>query len=388
MHMDPGIPLLIGAAFVIVLIALVLQKFKQPFVVAYMIAGIILGPQIMSLIPDTDLLHRLGAFGVLFLLFFVGMEVSLPHLVQNWKIVVIGTFLQVLISVLCIWGLGFWLSWPFPRVLLLGFVISLSSTAVIIKMLNDWGEQDSFVGQNVIGILLVQDIIIVPMMISINLLSGQQLNMTEITLQAIGALLIFGVISWIFIKKEFSLPFAKLIKKDHELQIFSALLICLACSFITGFLGLSAALGAFVGGIIVAAAKETDWIQKNLEPFKGIFVALFFVSIGMSVDLSFIRVEWPIIALLVLTAFLTNTLINVGILILLKVKRKEALYAGALLSQIGEFSFVLAAVGFQAGIINQYGYQATITTIFLSLLLSPLWISLVKNLTSSTKIKI
>lgn len=379
MHMDPEIPTLIGVAFVIVLLAVTLKKIKQPYVVAYMVAGILLGPHVIGLINDTVLMIRLGSFGVLFLLFFVGMEISLPNLVNNWKIVVFGTFLQIFISIFSVGILGFYFSWPFSRTLLLGFVISLSSTAVIMKMLNDWNEQNSFVGQNVIGILLVQDILIVPMLISINLLSGTTITKTEIILQALGALGILILILLLFKKKNFRIPFSKYIKNDHELQVFSALLICFASSFVTGFLGLSSALGAFLGGIIVSKTNEADWIQANLEPLKGIFLAIFFVSMGMTVDLSFMRKEWLIILTLLILTLLTNTLINTGILKFLKISSKDALYAGALLSQIGEFSFVLAAIGFQVGIINQFGYQATISTIFLSLLFSPLWIGLIKQ---------
>jgi monovalent cation:H+ antiporter-2, CPA2 family len=379
MHMDPGMPALTGTALVIVIIAMLLKKFRQPYVVAYMVAGIVLGPHVFALVTDAALLNRIGAFGVILLLFFVGMEVSLPNLVKNWRIVIIGTLLQVLISILCIWALGFWLNWPIARIVLLGFVISLSSTAVIIKMLHDGKEADSLVGQNVIGILLVQDFLVIPMLITINFMGGSHPSFSEIMLQVIGAIVIFGILAWIVMKKAISLPFAKYLKYDYELQVFFAFLICLGMASLTGLLGLSAALGAFVAGIIVAAAKETDWVQNSLESFRGIFVALFFVSIGMTVDLQFLINTWTVVLVLMVATLLTNTFINAGILRLLQVDFKEAFYAGALLSQIGEFSFVLAAVGFQAGIINDFGYQATIATIFATLLVSPLWIALVKT---------
>jgi CPA2 family monovalent cation:H+ antiporter-2 len=359
-----------------------MKRLNQPFVVAYMVAGVVLGPYVLEFVTDTELLNRIGAFGVLFLLFFVGAEISLPSLVKNWRIMIAGTVLQVVISIVCVWALGFWLSWPMSQIIFLGFVISLSSTAVIITMLKDRNETNSFVGQNVIGILLVQDFLLIPMLIAINLIGGGPLNITKITLQIVGALLILALLIWLLVKKDISLPFSKYIKRYQEVQTLIALFLGLGMAFITGLFGLSAALGAFLAGIIVSVAKETHWIQQSLESFRGIFVALFFVSIGMTVDLQFLAEYWFIILALMLASLLTNTFINAGILKSLRVTVKDSLYAGALLSQIGEFSFVLAAIGLQTNIINEFAYQTTIATIFATLLMSPAWIGLIKRYTS------
>ncbi len=382
MHMDPSIPILAGSVLVVILIALLMKRLGQPFVVAYMIAGVVLGPYVLKFITDIELLNRVGTFGVLFLLFFVGMEISLPNLLRNWRIMIVGTALQVAISVLSVWVLGFWLSWPTSQIIFLGFVISLSSTAFIITTLKDRNETNSSVGQNVIGILLVQDFLVIPMLITISLIGGGPLNITEIVLQIIGAILILVLLVWLIIKKEISLPFAKYIKQHQEIQTLVALFLGLGMALITGLFGLSAALGAFLAGIIVSVTKETQWIQQRLESFRGIFVALFFVSIGMTVDLQFLLNTWFVVFALMLATLLTNTFINAGILKSLKVNTKDSLYAGALLAQIGEFSFVLAAVGLQINIINEFAYQATIATIFATLLISPAWIGLIKKYTS------
>ncbi len=143
--------------------------------------------------------------------------------------------------------------------------------------------------------------------------------------------------------------------------------------------GLHQALGAFVGGLLVSAARETHWVQRALEPLKIVFVALLFVSMGMLMDLQFMQQHiWLLLALL-LGVLLTNTFINAVILRLFGNNWPVSLYSGALLSQIGEFSFVLATVGLQAGVITQFGYQATIALIALTLLASPLWIQLSKH---------
>ena len=149
-------------------------------------------------------------------------------------------------------------------------------------------------------------------------------------------------------------------------------------SLLTGLAQLSTALGAFVGGMVIGAAKETQLGHHSLESFRVVFVALFFVSIGMLVDLSFIQGHWLQVGALVILVIITNTFINGAVLRMLGDSWRDSLYAGTLLSQIGEFSFVLAAVGIQSNIITGYGYQMTIAVISVSLLMSPPWIMFIK----------
>ncbi|MDF1643291.1 MAG: cation:proton antiporter [Pseudomonadales bacterium] len=381
MHLDPIMPYLVGAILAILLLGLLLRKLKQPHVVGYLIAGVILGPHGVALVTDDVTLARFGAIGVVMLLFFIGMEVSPKKLINNWKIAVLGTLAQIIISVACAWPLGLLLDWPMQRIILIGFVISLSSTAVVLKLLQDWKEFDSKVGQNVLAILLAQDLAIIPMLIILAAFGdGAGIESTNVAFQIFGALIIVAIVAYIAVKNTIHLPLSKLMGSDNEMHVFAALSVCLGLSLLTGLAGLSTALGAFVAGMIIGAAKETHWVHQSLEPFRVLFVALFFVSIGMLVDLSFIQSHWLQAGILVLLAVVANTFINGLILYFLGENWADSLYAGTLLSQIGEFSFVLAAVGIQAHIISDYGYQMTIAVISLSLLISPGWIMLVKHL--------
>ena len=374
MHIDPLLPTLVAIISVILLIGLLLQLIRQPQVIGYLLAGVAIGPFGFSLLTDSDLASRLGSFGVVLLLFFVGMEVSPKQLLSGWRIAVVGTLVQVALSVALVFPIGIWFDWPVERIILLGFVTSLSSTAVIVKILRDSGELNQRVGQDVLGILLVQDLIIIPMLIIIGLLGGNTPGWSELGIQVCGAILIVGILGWVLSRDSFHLPFGDLLRKDHELQVFAALLICLGLSLLTGKAHLSTALGAFAAGILVTAARETRWVHHALEPFRIIFVALFFVSVGMLVDISFIFSHTVQVVLLVAVILFTNTLLNGIILRLLGYGWRESLYAGAMLGQIGEFSFVLAAVGLSAGIISEIAYQYTIVVIALSLLVSPFWI--------------
>ncbi len=380
MHLDPLLPLIVGVVAVVLAIGMLLQFFRQPQLVGYIITGIVIGPAGLGIVSDVALIEHLGAIGVTLLLFFIGMEVSPHQLARGWRIAIFGTFFQITVSVATTWFIGVLLDWSLSRIVLLGFVISLSSTAVVLKLLKDSEELKTAAGQNVLLILLAQDLAVVPMLIIISMLSGQSPEQSLIYKQVVGGIIITGFAVWVASRKHLKLPFAKIIKKDHELQLFSALLICFGFAFITGVMGLSAALGEFVAGLVISSAKETDWVTHALEPLKVVFVALLFVSMGMIIDIKFIGENWTLLTSLLLGVLVTNTFINAVILKILGNRWAVSFYSGALLSQVGEFSFILATVGLQVGLINTFAYQATIALIALSLLASPIWIQLSRKI--------
>ena len=256
----------------------------------------------------------------------------------------------------------------------------MSSTAVIVKLLDEKKEINSRIGQIVLGILLVQDILFVPMLIVIGYMGGESPKNTELIKQVVGGVLIIGIIFLILIKKQIKLPFRKYIIRDHELQVFVAFTLCFGFSFVTAYLGLSAALGAFVAGMLVSSSKSTEWVYKSLLSFKVIFVALFFVSIGMLIDLNFIKTNYQIIILMIILVFIINNFINTLVIKAFGSTWGESIYGGALHAQIGEFSFILGSAGYLAGIIGKYSYDLIINIIAISLMLSSLWIYLIHSI--------
>ena len=333
-----------------------------------------MGPAAFGLINDTVVLSRLGAIGVVLLMFFVGMEVSPGKLIKNWKVAVLGTIIQIAVNVGLMIAFGTFQEWPLSRSILLGFVISLSSTAVVLKLLEDWKISETQSGRDALGILIVQDIAVIPMLIIIGLLGGTQLDGTTLMKQGIGATILLGVVAWVSLNKSFNIPFFSRFKGDKEFQVLIAMLICLGFSVISGLLELSTALGAFIGGMVVRAARDTRWIDHSLHGFRVIFIALFFASVGALLDIQFLTGNWPQIMLLVGLVIVVNTFVNAAVLTSLGRDWKGSLYTGAILSQIGEFSFVLAAVGYQMGIVAEFAYQMAIAVIVVSLLVSPAWI--------------
>ncbi len=380
MHLDPLLPSMVGVILIILSLGLFLQAFRQPQMIAYLLAGVVIGPGGLALVTDVELIGHLGAMGVTLLLFFIGMEVSAGQLVRGWRVAVIGTLFQIAVSVGCVWLIGSWLDWGMPRIILLGFVISLSSTALVLKLLKDRGELKTRAGENVLLILLAQDFAVVPMLIGISFLAGTRPDSLVIAEQLVGGVAVLGLAAYLLSREHITLPFLKQIRQDHELQVFAALLLCFGLAFITAILGLSSALGAFIAGMVVATARETEWVHHSLEPMRVVFVALLFVSVGMLIDVEFFLGHWGLILLLVVAVLITNTFINAGIIRLLGSNWRDSLYSGALLAQVGEFSFVLASVGLQANIIQGFAYQLTIAVIAISLLFSPGWIAMFKKL--------
>ena len=361
--------------FVIIFLGMILRYFKQPYVVAYIFAGVLLGDYGFEIITDKEMINTFGEIGLILLLFFIGMEISLPDLLKNWKVATIGTTFQILGSIGLVALIGLYFEWSSARVITIGFVISLSSSAVVIKLLQDANETNSFVGRNVISVLLMQDILIVPMLIITNYLGGNVPTMQESILQIVGGVLIIGTIIWIWKKQHITLPFSEKFEEDHELQVFAAMVICFGFAIATAFFGLSSALGAFVGGMVIHAARSTEWFHDSLHSFRVMFVAIFFVSIGMLIDLNFMAENWKTVLAVIFVVYLSNHFVNAVILHYFGRNWKKSFYGGALLAQVGELGFVLGASAYAAGIITDFTYQLMIVAISLTLLISPFWIA-------------
>ncbi|MFY0600106.1 MAG: cation:proton antiporter [Cyclobacteriaceae bacterium] len=372
--------ILLGVCGLILLIGLLLKRINQPYIIAYILTGVILGPYGLNLVTEYETVEAIGEFGLVILMFFIGMEISLKDFIAKWRIALFGTGMQVLFSVLLVFIAGYFFSWGANRVLLLGFIISLSSSAVVIKLIDDNKISKVRIGQNVISILLTQDIIIVPMIIVMSFLSGGELDLGQIGLQIVGGIMVVSLLVFLLKKQTIKFPFSNQLKEDHELQVFGSLIVCFGLALITSLFELSAGLGAFLAGLFVHASPSTKWMHDSLHSFRVILISVFFLSVGMLIDLEFLINNWKIISLLVLGVYISNHGINALSLKLLDNSWKESIYGGSLLAQIGEFSFVLASLGYHSEIISKFSYQLTIIVISITIFVSPFWAMLTKRL--------
>ncbi|HUS23784.1 MAG TPA: cation:proton antiporter [Candidatus Binatia bacterium] len=377
MHFDPLMLQLVGALLVMLAMALVMRLLRQPSVVGYIVAGLLLGPSGFDFFHEYQLVVRMGDLGVMLLLFFVGMETSPRRLLQRWRVTLLGIVVQIAGSLLLMSLLAWWLGWPPARAVLMAFVISLSSTAVVLNYLRDTGQMQSRLGRDALGILIAQDVLLVPMLLVVNWIAGGRPHPGELALQGIGALLALGLLAWMTLGGVVKLPWARRLRADRELQVFVAFGLCLGFALLFAYFRLSSALGAFLAGMLIGVARETNWVHHRLEPFRTVFVALFFVSVGLLVSVPFVRENWLLVGVVTLGVFLCNTGVNAVIFRMLGDGWRYSLFAGAHLAQVGEFSFVLAAAGARESMISDVTYQLVVAVIALSLALSPGWIAAV-----------
>lgn len=373
--LDPIVLNLVFLSLAAVVVMLILHYLHQPTPVAYIVTGVLLGPYALGLVTDQHLLERLGEIGLVLLLFFVGTEVSLSRFASNWRLVLVGTVAQVLLSLVLMSGFGLWLAWPFERAVLLAFVLSLSSTAVVLKYLEQREILDSKIGAEVTGILVMQDLLLVPMLLTVTWLGGER-EVVGWPYQLAGVLVLSTLLVLVLRKERTPSPrWLAPFLRERELQLFFALFVCFGLALFTGFFGLSLGLGAFVSGIIVAHLGGVSWVRTQLHSFQTFFVALFFVSIGLLINLEFLREHFVLIMSLVLLVFVGNTFINASIFRAYGETWRYSIFAGSMLAQIGELSFLLAATGLTLGTIGREAYEIAILVISLSLLFSPLWIA-------------
>lgn len=382
MTIDPFLGPAALALGVIFATGLILKLLRQPHVIAYVVAGVLLGQSGAGLIGNGEPIERLGAMGVTLLLFFVGMETHPSRLIRGWRVSILGTLVQIGLSVAASFAIGHLFGWPVGRSLLLGFVISLSSTAVVLSLMETYGETRTQFGQDTIGVLIVQDIAAIAMIVALGFFvtDSAGLSALDIAAQALGGIALIALIVWVSLGRPVRLPFASHIRDAPELQVFGALTLCFGLGWVSSLLGLSTAIGAFAGGLIVGAARSTQWVSAALAPFRTVFLGLFFVSVGLLLDLAFIVERAGVIALLVGAVLVSSMVFNTLIYRIAGYGWRRSLYAGALLAQPGEFSFVLAAMGAASGVVTGAGYQMSLSVIALSLAVSPVQVQLVRRL--------
>lgn len=363
---------------------ILLVRLRQPAIVGYMIAGVVLGPSGLALVNDRETISLLAEMGVLLLLFVVGMELSLRAFLTVYRIAILGALAQVIICLGVMGLLMMVFGWPFELAVLLGFVISLSSTAVAIRMLEDIGELRTEVGRRAVGVLIAQDLLVVPMMLVLNgMVRPGGLSMP--TLYTIGfALAFLAVFVWYLSRRQrVSVPLARWTVQSVDLTALSALAYCFAAATVTSMLGLSAALGAFLAGLFIGNSTNRREMIQASKPIQGVLLMVFFLSVGLLIDFAYIWENAVAVLLLLLIVTLGKTTMNVGVLRVLGEPWDRAILTGLALGQVGEFSFVLAALGLKIGLISGSGHQLVVAIIALSLIFSPIWLHGVRRVSGA-----
>ncbi len=352
-----------------------LQSFRVPASVGFILAGIVLGPGGFALVSNSESIGLFAELGVLVLLFLIGMEVSLRAFKTVLGTVLLCALLQAAVAVGLTFGIGYLLNWPFQQAVVLGFVLALSSTAIGIKILEDIGELRTEVGRITIGVLIAQDLLLVPMLIIAGSLGSENpLTLMLFLKVGVGVALLAGLVWYLSRNEKFVLPFRDRIRVDHDIGPLAMLVFCFILATIAGLVGLSASYGAFIAGLIVGSSTDRKAAISTLQPIQSILLMVFFLSIGLLVDVRFILANLATVLSLVFFVTIAKTLANILILNALGQPWERSFLAGVVMAQIGEFSFVIAAAGLHGGAISGEGYQIALSVIALSLMISPFWL--------------
>ncbi len=361
---------------------IILEKIKQPAILGYILAGVILGPSLFGFIENRETVSMLAELGVLMLLFVVGMELSLRPFVKFWPISVGCIALQVVGGLAIAFPLAYLFHWPLNLALLLAFVFALSSTAVAVKMLDTIGELKTATGRLTIGVLVAQDLAIVPMILIIRgLHPGGELSISLILIKIIIAVGLLALLVWYLSRKErIRLPFLRMVVGHTDLTPLMGLTFCFGAAAVAGLSGLSAAYGAFLAGLVMGNSHERQIIIDRMTPIYSVLMMIFFLSIGLLLDLTFIWENLSKVLMILLFITIGKTALNISILHLLRQPWTMSFLSGVVLAQLGEFSFLLTTVGEEVGIVNDYGTNLIVSLTVLSLILSPIWLTTAKRL--------
>ncbi len=363
----------------ILLIGLVMKKLYQPYFVAYIIAGLLLGPYCLRIFTEAYTIAAIGELGLLIQMFFIGTKIEIQSLAKQIRKPLLGVIAQLLFSFIFIVVIGFFYRWNIKEILLFTFCISLSSSAIILDYLEKNKEINKPLGTLASGILVLQDFLLVPMLITINFLGDKRLAPYQIIPLIVSTLIIIFLLRNVFLKRKIHFPLPGTLKNDHELQVFIGLLLCFGFAWLTQAINLSSSVGALLGGLIISQVGALHWLEAHLIPFRVFFFSLFFLSIGLQINVDFIYAHSGLVMLIVAVILIVNSVINALVFRMLKESWRNSIYAGALLSQIGEFSLVLCIVARDQQMVDDFWYQLTLAIVSVTMLMTAIWINVIRK---------
>jgi len=353
------------------------HRLRVPAIVGFLLTGIFVGPYGLGLVKAVQEVELFAEVGVVLLLFTIGIEFSLERLSQIRKSVLAGGSLQVFLTFLAASFIAREFGQSLGEAIFIGFLVSLSSTAIVLRLIQERAEVDSPHGRTTLGILIFQDIIIVPMIMVTPLLAGATGNLGDsfLILVAKG----IGIILLVLVSARWIVPqvlYQIARTRSRELFLLSVVVICLGVAWLTSKAGLSLALGAFLAGLIISETEYSHQALGNVLSFRDVFATFFFVSIGMMLNVHFLFQQPLLIVLITLSVLVLKAIIAGSVTILLGFPLRTGILVGFSLSQIGEFSFILSRAGVEQGLLAGDIYQVFLAVSVLSMAATPFIIAL------------
>ena len=383
------IKLLQDSAIIFGLAIVVLQvchKIKLPAIIGFLLTGALVGPHGLHLVKSVHEVELLAEIGVVLLLFTIGLEFSLKELFRLKRLVLVGGALQVFLTIgvtTVILAFGFEL--PPNRAIFIGFLMALSSTAIVLRLYQERAELDSPHGETILAILIFQDIIVVLLMLLTPFLAGIGREGQELFKSlSIMILKAGGILGVVLLAARYIVPHVLFLvarTRSREMFLLSIVAICLLTAWFTSLAGLSLGLGAFLAGLVISESEYSTAALGNMTPFRDIFMSFFFVSIGMLLDMQFMLAHPAIIGMLTIGIVIMKFGLVLLIAVLLGVSLRSAVLTGFALVQVGEFSFVLSKFGLEHNFLTGQRYQYFLDVAVITMAVTPLLINLSPRLT-------
>lgn len=375
-----SLPILFNEVIVILVISVVVvllfARLRLPAIIGFMVTGVIIGPTALGLVQSLTEVEVLAEIGVVLLMFTIGLEFSIADLARIRRSVFVGGTLQVglTIAVVAVAASSFGLAWN--EAVFLGFLFSLSSTAIVLKLLQDRQEVSALHGSTILAILIFQDVIVVPMMLLAPIMAGASEGSVASALGLMLGKFAFVLLA-VWVGTRVIMPrllFAVARTRIRELFLLTTVATCFAVAWGTYSLGLSLALGAFLAGLIISESEYSYEAVSNVIPFREVFASFFFVSIGMLLDTQFLIDHLGVVLALSLAAILAKALIAGLAAWALHMPLRTTLLVGLSLAQVGEFAFILSKVGQQYSLVSPQVYQYFLAVSLLTMSLTPVLI--------------
>lgn len=367
------------APIVIVLLVSVItvilcRKFNIPSMLGYLLVGFLAGPGMLSLIPKSHATDYLGEIGIVFLMFSIGLEFSLPKLRAMRRLVFGLGGLQVGVTMLSVMGILMLTGVPFNWAFAVSGALAMSSTAIVSRILSEKTELGQPHGQMVMGVLLMQDIAVVPLMILIPALSGnggEGSLWVALGLAGLKMLITLGVL-FVVGSKVMSRWFRLVAKrKSSELFMINVLLVTLGVAYLTELEGLSMALGAFVAGMLLSETEYRFQVEDDIRPFRDILLGFFFITVGMKLDVQALIGGWRQVLMLLVILLILKALVVFAIAFKMRHSVADSLKTALYLAQGGEFGFVMLAISSQINMVSLELEQAATAAVLLSMIIAP-----------------
>jgi CPA2 family monovalent cation:H+ antiporter-2 len=368
------IGLLVALMAVACALLLIVTRLGLPAVVGYLVTGIFLGPNVLGHLTESDTISSLAEIGVLLLMFTIGLEFDTQYFLRIRRVALGGGSLQIGLTLLAALAAMPLLGLPFRTALVIGCILALSSTAVVLKSLMDHGLLDSLAGRLSLGILVFQDLSIVPMMIFLPVGGGGAGASPVLDIVSAAARAAFLLTITIFLSRRVMPRFLHLAasSRSQEMFLLITLTLCLGMAWVSHLMGVSYALGAFLAGLILGGTDYAHQMSASVVPFRNVFAGVFFVALGMLFDPRSALAAWPQVLTLLLIIVVGKTILGAASVAVFGFPLPVALQVGLNLAQVGEFSFLLAITAQRAGLISPELYKVVIASSVISMLLAPL----------------